>query len=372
MDESSSAETAKQALRIRRFAGAAATYALGLAILVLCSAFGMVDGWRIALVGLSFATANLVFWALFRSGLNRRCADPSLTQAQLGVAATQVLLILVLGERLQFVAVPFYSSLFVFAMLRLRPREMVAFELYVLASYALAIGLRASFFAGRLDLRLEAVYAVLVVSASIWFAIAAGYISELRARLRSSLETIERFANRDALTDLWNRRHVDSLLEIEMQRMVRQGQRLCVGLIDIDHFKAVNDRWGHAAGDEVLRQIAAAMKQQLRSFDHLGRYGGEEFLLILPATALDEAAACARRLLTQVAELAPLGPGQGAVTVSIGLGACVAAETPQQLLSRVDAALYRAKREGRNRLVLSAPGQVAASADEVARAALSG
>jgi diguanylate cyclase (GGDEF)-like protein len=342
-----------QTLRLRRVLTASLTYALGFAILALCSALGLLAMDRLVVIGMAFLAVNLVWLVVFRSGWNQRFADPSMTLAQVCIAASLVALIVVLGEHVHVVAVPFYSSLFVFAMLQLRPREMLAAEAFVLITYCAAVAVRAQLFGDRLDLRLEAVNVALVVLCSIWYAVAASAISNLRARLRSSLQTIEQLANRDDLTGLWNRRHMDSLLNSELQRQQRLGGRLCAGLIDLDHFKSVNDRFGHLVGDAVLKSVAQAMKAQLRSPDQLGRFGGEEFVVLLPGTSLADARICAERLLRGVSCLALLPVADARVTISIGLTESLPGESAEALLDRADRALYQAKHEGRNRIVCS-------------------
>ena len=353
MTDAAQIQARKQAVRLRRIFLASTTYALGLLILALCSAFGLLAAADLARIGLGFLAANLVFYAVFRSGWNLRFADPSLTQVQVCVAACLVGLILVWGERVHFVAVPFYGSIFVFAMLQLNTRQLVATELFVLGTYAVAIAMRMNRYGSSLDLRIEAIDAALVVLCSVWYAMAAGYISNLRERLRESKQTIEALATRDAMTDTWNRRHIDALLAAELQRKERIGGQLCVALIDLDHFKSVNDRYGHLTGDAVLKQVAHAMKQQLRSVDPLGRFGGEEFLALLPGASLPDARACAERLLRSVAGLSVLPDAAGRVTISIGLAEAVLGEPAEGLLARVDSALYRAKHEGRNRVELA-------------------
>lgn len=355
MPERIKSQSSRQALRLKRFVIASSTYALGLLIMVLCSVLGLISTDQVLLIGLAFLVVNVGFFAMFRSGVNLRFADPSMTRLQVCVAITMVALVLVVGERIHFLAVPFYSAIFVFAMLRLTPGALVGVELYVLATYALALAIRHWRFAGLLDSRNEAIEAVLVVFSSAWYALAAGYIGTLRARLRESVKTIEQLAIRDALTDTWNRRHIDALLRAELQRKTRIGGALCACLVDLDHFKSINDRFGHLVGDAVLRRVAQTLKTELRLIDQLGRFGGEEFLVVLPGASLDDARACAERLRGSVADLTMLADADDRVTVSIGIAECEAAEDYEPFLARVDAALYRAKRAGRNRVAIAAP-----------------
>jgi diguanylate cyclase (GGDEF)-like protein len=188
---------------------------------------------------------------------------------------------------------------------------------------------------------------------SVWYAGAASYIASLRARLQHSNQELEQLATRDALTNVWNRRQLDATLAAELERKTRIGGNLCVCMVDLDHFKSVNDQFGHAAGDRTLVKVTQALQSQLRSIDQLGRFGGEEFLIILPGASLHDAAMCAERLLRRVAGLSILPDPAKKVTISIGLAECQSGESAGEVLARADAALYQAKQDGRNRVVVS-------------------
>jgi diguanylate cyclase len=159
-------------------------------------------------------------------------------------------------------------------------------------------------------------------------------------------------ANRDALTGLYNRRYLDATLDRELARSQRDRQPLSVMLIDIDHFKRINDTLGHPAGDEVLRQTAHLLNGLTRSSDIACRYGGEEFLLALPGMPLAKAQTIAETLRQQYADSPLLGHGTPLrATISIGLaGHPEHGEHAEQLIGQADRALYRAKHEGRNRV----------------------
>jgi two-component system cell cycle response regulator len=160
-------------------------------------------------------------------------------------------------------------------------------------------------------------------------------------------------AIRDPLTGLYNRKHILDMLNMELDQCGRFGQGLSIMLVDLDHFKAVNDRFGHAVGDQVLSVLAQRMVYGLRKVDHLGRIGGEEFLAFCPQTDLEGVRAMAERLRESVTlDPIPGLPASDRVTLSIGLSAWEGMEdTLERMLSRADKALYRAKAEGRNRVI---------------------
>lgn len=176
------------------------------------------------------------------------------------------------------------------------------------------------------------------------------------------LETERRKAQVDSLTGLPNRAAWNERLELEVARWRRYGGELLLAVLDVDLFKGINDRFGHLAGDKVLRLIAAELARRLRKTDFIARYGGEEFVVLLPSTPLDGGQQVLEALRRAV-EACPFHfrGERVTITVSIGLAAFQAEEAPEQVFERADQALYRAKREGRNRLCLAEPAQAAAA-----------
>jgi len=154
-------------------------------------------------------------------------------------------------------------------------------------------------------------------------------------------------SERDSVSDALNRRGIDHRLAVEFKRVERSGQRLSAALIDIDYFKAINDSAGHAAGDAALREVVTVISAQLRAYDYLGRYGGDEFLLILPQTSSIDALLVAERINQAVHAFFPSGKTP-ALTISIGLSEAIPGEQSASLLARADQALYEAKHAGRN------------------------
>jgi diguanylate cyclase (GGDEF)-like protein len=173
--------------------------------------------------------------------------------------------------------------------------------------------------------------------------------------LESARSAAERIANTDMLTGLPNRRHTLSFLDQALRRAVQEGAPLAVAIFDIDHFKAINDQHGHAAGDEVIRRVGQRAKASLRDDDMVGRYGGEEFVCILQCRSALSAELVAERVRKAVyADDEGVAAGLPAVTVSIGLAVYAGEVSIEDLLQRADKALYAAKREGRNRLRMAA------------------
>jgi len=185
---------------------------------------------------------------------------------------------------------------------------------------------------------------------------AAQRILDLQTKLLAAQEQLQEQATHDALTSLWNRCAIMSLLKDELERSYRERGPMSVIIGDLDGFKTVNDTHGHAAGDSVLREAADRMSSVLRAYDQLGRYGGEEFLVVLPGCPPAEAERLGERIRKAVAEV-PTTWEQVSIPLTISLGVASTAYLPgadaETLVRYADAALYRAKEGGRNRVELA-------------------
>lgn len=177
----------------------------------------------------------------------------------------------------------------------------------------------------------------------------------MERELQQVNEKLERLANTDSLTGLANRRHFMEVLNAEIERAERYDRALSLVLVDLDHFKEVNDSWGHLVGDEVLRATARVLESVCRDVDLAGRIGGEELALILPETTEEGASTVAERVRSRIENLRHEAPdGEGfRVTGSIGVAWLDDdVHSREDLLRQADRALYRAKEEGRNRVRL--------------------
>jgi diguanylate cyclase (GGDEF)-like protein/PAS domain S-box-containing protein len=179
-------------------------------------------------------------------------------------------------------------------------------------------------------------------------------LSIANIRLREALRTQ---SVRDALTGLYNRRYLEEILEREVRRATRASQSLGVLMIDLDHFKNFNDTYGHDAGDAVLRETGASLTKGIRAEDFVCRFGGEEFVVILPTANVEAACARAERLRLKMKELTVLHQGKSMGMLTISVGVAVFPEhgsSPKELMAAADAALYEAKRNGRDQIAVAA------------------
>lgn len=191
-----------------------------------------------------------------------------------------------------------------------------------------------------------------ILSAGGAFVLIVTRLSDMTTGDIMRISALERDVIRDPLTGLFNRRYLDAKLDEETGRSCKWGTPLSTLLIDLDHFKHINDTYGHAVGDQVIRHVSALLAGRVGADDTVVRYGGEEFLILAPNRDIDECAALGERIRHDIAG-DPLWLTDGRelpVTASLGAATFTVDESPARLLKRADDALYRAKRSGRNRL----------------------
>jgi diguanylate cyclase (GGDEF)-like protein len=178
-------------------------------------------------------------------------------------------------------------------------------------------------------------------------------IIDLQNKLRIAYETQKYQATHDSLTEIWNRPAILDLFSRECAKAAREKSVIGVLIADVDHFKIINDQFGHVCGDIALREIARRMQASLRPYDFIGRYGGEEFLVLVPGCDLQTVCEVAERIrLGVAAQTIVARDNEIAVTLSIGVNAAspVSVEQRDELLHQADEALYKAKQNGRNRI----------------------
>jgi diguanylate cyclase (GGDEF)-like protein len=193
--------------------------------------------------------------------------------------------------------------------------------------------------------------------------LAVALLTALLIGARSHRRQLAALANLDSLTGLPNRRHTAQRVQDALDRSARAGEALTIALIDLDHFKTINDRCGHASGDQVLKDFARLARETLRAGDTFGRWGGEEFLLAMPGATLDVALSVVERLRT-VAQTIRIPNGPDGMKVSLSAGLAVnesQVQSLEALVARADIALYRAKHDGRNIVRIDAASLDAAS-----------
>ena len=207
---------------------------------------------------------------------------------------------------------------------------------------------------GRLSMGWQLTYMVFA-SPHLVFIFSLAYYVLQRWRIRE--QEAMHLSRTDSLTGLVNRRHILSLLEQEKVACEKREMPLCLVMVDLDHFKSINDRWGHDVGDQVLIMAALALKNTVRQLDHVGRYGGEEFLVILPGLEAEQARCLAERIRTTIAALVlELPDGESlSLSASLGMSCYTVAQivTVDDLVKQADVALYKAKGTGRDRLVVA-------------------
>ncbi len=343
---------ARQARLIRRYWAAAGSSLLVLLLLFVLYWNGYLDatGFKITATGILFFI--VFYYALFQSGLNCKASDPSLTIAQLLCS------ILVLTVAMYYTAssarpviLPIVLMAFVFGVFRLSTRKLIHVAIVTILLYALMIWLLLQHRPQDIDYELELLRLMVFSPILLWFAVMGGYINHLRRTLRDSKEAIEEMATHDDLTDAYNRRHMSNMLQQEKMRSDRSGQPFCIGILDLDFFKEINDTFGHPVGDAVLKACAICGAHAVRPIDCFGRYGGDEFEVLLTQTDLEGAQHVAERLRTAVSNLRfPHIDPQLKVTISIGLAVYHPKESIEDTERRADEALYRAKATGRNRI----------------------
>jgi diguanylate cyclase len=300
---------------------------------------------------------STAFYLLARSGLSARMSrDPFLTLPQILFAMCSITWSYAITGPARGAVIAIMVVTIVFGMFGLQPRMAPRLALLAFVMLAGVMAWRAATLPDRYSPVVEAVHALFAAIVMGASAVVVMRIGALRARLAAQKQELSQalalnreLATRDALTGLLNRRAMVELLAREHPRIERGQGPLSVALLDIDFFKRINDDLGHGAGDEVLRRFASVINSQLRAADALARWGGEEFLLLMPGTSAQDARVVLDRLRGAIATggFEAVAP-QMKVTFSAGVAEVQEGETQDAAIDRADRALYRAKQAGRN------------------------
>ena len=301
---------------------------------------------------------------LICSGLTAHWHDPAFTLVQIGGALASNAAAYAIAGQARGIVPPMLALIMVFSVFGLKVRQIKGLLAYGLVIYA-AAGAAAQWWAhdppapALAAAHLLIIAVVLVASAAL-----AIRIDTLRQRLKQqkhelaeALARIQEIATRDELTGLPNRRHMHEAMRVAILNAQRQHQPLLLALLDLDHFKRINDSRGHAVGDQVLQAFAATVQDCVRAGDILARWGGEEFVLMAAHVPAGEGAALLERVRLAVASMAVAAAQEPAVQITVSLGAALLQpdDTWQTLLARADRALYAAKAQGRDQVAWAPP-----------------
>ncbi|TVO70727.1 MAG: GGDEF domain-containing protein [Sedimenticola selenatireducens] len=349
--------TYAQQLRFRRYLMAVTSYLIGAFMVGLLVWLGYLTmEYYLYFIGL-MVLINALFFVLFKTGLNLRFSDPSLTSLQIVASTILTVQISYLVTDGRGILLLLYLTSHLFGVFRLSFRQFLLLDAFSIAAYGLMLQLLIQNRPETIDINLEILYWAALIIVLPSFALMGAYLNRLRERLNErnthlnkALKKIQELAVTDELTGLHNRRSIMSELSKEWERTERSGNHFCIALMDLDLFKEINDTYGHHAGDTVLKRFASLVSKELRSPDSIGRYGGEEFLLIMPNTRIIEAKTVTERIREKVAGYTHDDIDQGlTIHVSIGI-AEYQNQSTQELLKQADTALYESKNNGRNRV----------------------
>ena len=340
---------------------AAFCYLLGVLIAEVAVSIGVADLGPARVFQGAALTAGLISYAMVRWGWTRSFRDPAMTMTQMLVGQTLAVVAYVLLHEFRGALIGLsvaVASFGTFSLTRGRQWAMSLYALLTMGAGMLWMSVRDPM---NFPPEVEAVHFLVLLILQFMAALLGAQFGEMRRRLRSrkrelevALERIQELANRDSLTGLYNRRYAQELIDHHVHLKDRNGRPLAMTLIDLDHFKQVNDQYGHAVGDRVLQTFAQQARQATRDADIVARWGGEEFLIVMPETSADGAALLVERLREALSAVAVSDAVPALrIAFSAGITAHRAGEHTDQTVHRADGALYEAKSAGRNRSVVA-------------------
>ncbi len=324
----------------------------------VAAAFGLVEDGPIWWWSAASVAGMVVVVFFIRSGISARFADPAMTMQQMLYAVLCAAWAFSFAGAAHGVVGIILAVILMFGMFGLTSRQVIWVGVYTLAVFGLTMAISTQRHPEHYLFGEQVVYFLMLCIMVAGVGLLTVRLHNMRDRLRrqkveleAALEHIHRLATHDDLTGLVNRRHMQELLENERMRLDRTEQDWCVALIDLDHFKSVNDAHGHAIGDEVLRALSRHAHTLIRRTDVLARWGGEEFVLLLPNTPITQASTSLERLREHFHANPLVVQGiELPVSFSAGLTEHLRGESVAQTLERADKLCYQAKTLGRNRV----------------------
>ncbi|MEO7494089.1 MAG: diguanylate cyclase [Massilia sp.] len=350
----------KQQRRIRMVLTTALIYLMCIMVLTYGALIGVFEARRVTPLGALCAFTGIFFYIVVRSGLNLRFAQPSLSLPQAMIAQTLALTSYAVSGPAHASALVLLAMIMFYGMFDMGVRGVRLLMSYTIVLTGAVMLWCTRAYPADYPPALEVIYFAFVVTVMPAISSFSVQLSKMRARLRSQREELEQALARlqevaihDELTGLVNRRRMLELLGDYVARRARGGPGFAVAMADLDHFKRINDTYGHGVGDEALRSFAREAGSQLRATDTVGRWGGEEFLILLPDTPPGDPAAGIERLRARLAE-APASAQVPTLRIgfSSGLTWYIEGEPIDAMLERTDRALYAAKMAGRSRTVV--------------------
>jgi diguanylate cyclase (GGDEF)-like protein len=350
----------RQRLRMSRAFTSMLVYVVCLALAEYALAHDMADPVATRLLQGGIVVWMVVVYATLRSGLNLRFRDPSLTFPQIMAAGAWITVAYIVFTPVRGALLMLLALTLVFSIFNLDRKRRRIYNGCVVVGTGLTMFTLSALRPDDYPFQVEWVHFVLTAVVLAVMGRLSEQLLSIRARLRAqrseleaALSRIQELATRDALTGLPNRRCATDLFAQLARSAERNGSPLSVGLIDLDHFKRINDTYGHKAGDIVLQRFAETATGALRESDVLARWGGEEFLVLLPDTPVKKAYQSMARVRAALEQTRLLTADAAAVTFSAGLAQFRPGESIEHTVERADFALYRAKSEGRNRCAIS-------------------
>lgn len=335
-------------------------YVGGCVIMEVGRVHGLADADKVRLYDGIALLATVGWYFVVRFGLANRSADPALTLWQMVFASSFATFAYSQFPEMRGALMCVQLAVVVFGTFNLRQRALWGFCMYVLVSMGGVMFFMSHHDPHRFPRGAEWVHFMILLMLQPSLVVLGSQFSALRQQLmrhRKELQAavlrIQELASRDVLTGLYNRRHALEMLDHLLKRQARAITPCALVLIDLDHFKQVNDRYGHAVGDEVLKCFARQAQEVLRGSELIARWGGEEFLLVLPDTSQEGALVALERLRSGLAQVEVVaGVSELRVGFSGGVTLLCAGEPPLQAIHRADLALYEAKNAGRGRDVV--------------------